>query len=1028
MRGSGVALERLTAHRDSATFFCGRTSEIPELANTEEAPVKVWILLIAALLSFACSTIVMAASALDPEQAERLRAILDAPLPDAKEHTRPQLAQIYVQRGKAAGELGDSERAVKEFNLGIQAVGAKNPASYELHHELAGRHADRGEHRLGMETRKAALAVARTVPRQLTQVSLITLSLSTLGEREEARQFVARAEGLLAGARSHPGWANNGDLWTARVAMASARFHEAFGYLKEAEENFRLCTVSLRAHLRNRPDGAQNALFSRAYCTQRWIEVALRLGRLREASAFADDLRESAQRYADAAGRPLFVSRMAPATARLYIEQGLLREAEDLLANTIAHYTEEVLDEDDVGDSGPPVVARRLLASIEMLQGNWQKAEERFHETKPPVSMWGYTLLRQGKIEDARQMLDQIVRENSKRYDEKSLNLWENRAFHALAVGASGQREEALKTLSRALPKILELSRPDGTAGEAGLLNTARLNWLIDGYITFLTDAYKSGGHVDGINIVSEAFRYSDIARGSRVQGALSAAILRASISDPTLAAVVRRSQDLEYQVKTTAEYLATLQSGKADPETEKLIVAKRSDLERLRTENEQAQRELKSKLPDYSELLSPKPLDTDGAQKLLRPNEALVSIYSTAQRTLIWAIPNRGETRFAALDLPSATIGGAVAKLRKSLDPTEIDIGQLPTFDFASAHDLYKKLLAPVETGWGGAQELLIVSHGSLSELPFSVLLTAGYTGQKTNVPFAEHGDAPWLLNKAAISYLPSVAGLAALRRGSSQQASRNFIGIGDPVFSSMAPGAPGKAIASRGIQRRNLAAAKSSAGANQNVLDLLQPLPDTEQEVREIAKILGADESKDLYLGRRASEQTVKASDLTPYRVVMFATHGLIPGELPNLSQPALALSNPQVTGEKEDGLLTLAEILGLKLRADWVVLSACNTASADGQATEAVSGLGRAFFFAGAKALLVSHWPVETISAKLITTELFKRQSTDARISRARALRDASLAVMKQSAKADRGSQSYSYAHPMFWAPFVVVGDGG
>jgi len=157
------------------------------------------------------------------------------------------------------------------------------------------------------------------------------------------------------------------------------------------------------------------------------------------------------------------------------------------------------------------------------------------------------------------------------------------------------------------------------------------------------------------------------------------------------------------------------------------------------------------------------------------------------------------------------------------------------------------------------------------------------------------------------------------------------------------------------------------------------------------------------------------------------MFATHGLVAGELPDLSQPALALSNPTLTNEKDDGLLTLAEILELKLRADWVVLSACNSAFADGQASEAVSGFGRAFFFGGTKALLVSHWPVETVSARLLTTELFRRQSADAKLSRAQAMRGASLAVMQQSAKPERG-QAYSYAHPMFWAPFLVVGDGG
>ena len=203
---------------------------------------------------------------------------------------------------------------------------------------------------------------------------------------------------------------------------------------------------------------------------------------------------------------------------------------------------------------------------------------------------------------------------------------------------------------------------------------------------------------------------------------------------------------------------------------------------------------------------------------------------------------------------------------------------------------------------------------------------------------------------------------------------------------------------------------------------------MPDTSEEVRDIAKILRADPGNDVHLGRRASEHLVKAADLSQYRVVMFATHGLVAGELPDLSQPALALSNPNLTDEKDDGLLTLAEILDLKLGADWVVLSACNTASADGQAAEAVSGLGRAFFFAGAKALLVSHWPVETVSAKLLTTELFRRQSASGKLSRAGAMREASLAVMQQSAPAGGGPPAYSYAHPMFWAPFVVVGDGG
>ena len=118
----------------------------------------------------------------------------------------------------------------------------------------------------------------------------------------------------------------------------------------------------------------------------------------------------------------------------------------------------------------------------------------------------------------------------------------------------------------------------------------------------------------------------------------------------------------------------------------------------------------------------------------------------------------------------------------------------------------------------------------------------------------------------------------------------------------------------------------------------------------------------------------------------------------------------------------LLTMDDILGLKLDADWVVLSACNSGAGDGKGSDAISGLGRAFFYAGAKALLVTSWPVETVSARLLTTDAFRRQSENTLISRSRAMQESSLDLMKKSAG------SFSYAHPLFWAPYVVVGDGG
>ena len=137
---------------------------------------------------------------------------------------------------------------------------------------------------------------------------------------------------------------------------------------------------------------------------------------------------------------------------------------------------------------------------------------------------------------------------------------------------------------------------------------------------------------------------------------------------------------------------------------------------------------------------------------------------------------------------------------------------------------------------------------------------------------------------------------------------------------------------------------------------LESLPPLPDTETEIVTVGRILGADPASDIHLGAAANEDRVKAlsrsGELAKYRVISFATHGLVAGELDGLTQPALAMSNPAATGGAGDGLLTMEEIFGLRLNAEWTILSACNTAAGAGNGAETISGLGRAFFYAGAR----------------------------------------------------------------------------
>lgn len=224
-----------------------------------------------------------------------------------------------------------------------------------------------------------------------------------------------------------------------------------------------------------------------------------------------------------------------------------------------------------------------------------------------------------------------------------------------------------------------------------------------------------------------------------------------------------------------------------------------------------------------------------------------------------------------------------------------------------------------------------------------------------------------------------------------------KNFIGFGDPLFSVEQAKQLDKTntttqLATRG-RPLNLRNSPKTSKVSSAELALLPRLPDTSSEILDIAKVLNAD-SSDIFLQRNASVKKVMTTDLSNRKIVMFATHGLVPGELDGLSQPALALSTPALTGDSDDGLLTVEKILDLKLNADWVVLSACNTASGEGSGSEAISGLGRAFFYAGARALLVSNWPVDSSASRLLMTDLFKRQSEQPTILKAEALRIAML----------------------------------
>jgi CHAT domain-containing protein len=253
-------------------------------------------------------------------------------------------------------------------------------------------------------------------------------------------------------------------------------------------------------------------------------------------------------------------------------------------------------------------------------------------------------------------------------------------------------------------------------------------------------------------------------------------------------------------------------------------------------------------------------------------------------------------------------------------------------------------------------------------------------------------------------------------------------MIAFADPIFSKE--------------QNAEIAIARSSMAPKEKSIELRSPLsfyeggrpdlvllakflpqlPETANEAAAIAEALNVS-NNELKFGADASEATVKNTRLDDYRIVYFATHALVAGEVEKFAkvkaEPALALTIPEKPTELDDGLLTASEIAQLKLNADWVVLSACNTAAEDKPGAEALSGLARAFFYAGARSLVVSHWEVDSLATVKLMIEMFQGAARDPKLSHAEALQQSILRFI-DDAKSDHE------AHPRFWAPFVVVGE--
>ncbi|WFU55716.1 CHAT domain-containing protein [Bradyrhizobium pachyrhizi] len=570
-----------------------------------------------------------------------------------------------------------------------------------------------------------------------------------------------------------------------------------------------------------------------------------------------------------------------------------------------------------------------------------------------------------------------------------------------------------------------------------------------------LLEALHSAGNSSSESIASEAFEVAQHLQSSSAALALQAFGERLSENDATTRELVRARQDLADQLGQLDASLIALTnvqnvSGSAAQQLEvrRKIAFTEAKIEALDTNTKIQDSSL------WTHLSQVRSISYSEFKQVLAPKEALVVFAINDGATFVF-VATRETLQWYRTSVSYHDLQANVAVLRCGLDiqkwlgpdrrKCEDATGSSPVlgnapFAAKTAHSIYKALLSPAEPLIRG-RSLIFVLPDPLGGLPPSVWLTEPPTDTGRG-QLNDYVGLQWLIRAHTISVVPSIDSMFVIRkRGATEDhlvagadRRRRYIGFADPALAGN-PKCPkpgpiqscAELIREANVSSQKLAAL-AGTNANQSyfrgsLADVtavreLCPLHDTEREISCVSKTLRAPKEA-LVVGTDFTESKLKKLPLEQYRIIHFATHGLLADEARSfggITESALVLTPPKIASPNDDGLLTASEIAQLKLNADWVVLSACNTAGANVLETDALSGLARAFFFAGARTLLASHWAVDSGATVALVARTLALAGKAKALGPAEALRASMLAMIDNPA----------LAHPSKWAPFIIIGE--
>lgn len=670
--------------------------------------------------------------------------------------------------------------------------------------------------------------------------------------------------------------------------------------------------------------------------------------------------------------------------------------------------------------------------------------------------------LQRGELKAAADRYAESLKANSVVYGDRSPELSGALIGLATVHAKRGEWSASAKFAERAIEIAVRKDRA-GTIFD----RSERLAEIADAGDAFRIKllAYSNAAQVR--DNMEEGFKLAQWSIGSRASLALAQMADRFASGTGDTARLLKKAQDLRAERKKLEA--AALSALTADDAMR--LRATRDQLFQLERTISDIDLRIKTENPGLFRMFDVEPLSIERARDLLAVDEALLFFVSEPtvsfdEANFVWVV-TREASRWVRVPLGTTALTDKVQALRCGLDSEEwegisrparcgrlLEMRMRPRlsdplpFDLGIAHELYRDLLSPVEDLIKD-KHLLIVPSGPLTSLPFQVLVTEQPQSARPKT-FEGYKGVAWLGRRQPLTVLPSVASLQALRKyAKTSTAEKPYLGYGNPVL--LGDGSCRSPIATQACTRivtasvsgpipsRERSDVRSGSidsayrrGAGQEAVmaevRALCPLPDTAFELRCVAKSLGVPESE-LRLGPSSTEADIKrlseANELENYRVLHFATHGLLADDTEALArrqgEPALVMTPPDRPKDgDDDGLLTASEIAQLRLNADWVILSACNTAAGDKPGAEALSGLARAFFYAGARALLVSHWPVYSDAAVQLLDRTFAELRQDKTMGRSEALRRAMVDLMDDPRQEDN-------PHPSIWAPFSLAGEG-